>query len=444
MDRRVFLKSAVFMAASITVASGQAVHAQGLPAQRQDPAASRKDEPRALDAAFEQAPVDVPRPTEKALRYYESGMRLWVLTEVWALLLPGLIAFSGLSARLRDLARRLGRWWFPTVGLYVVLYLALVFLIDLPLAYYLGFVRQHAYGLSNQTLAKWSTDALLRLGVEMVVGFALAWVPYLLIARSPRRWWVYTTLLFVPFLFVSVLVKPIWIDPLFNRFGPMKNKVLEQSILDLASRAGIEGSRVFEVNKSVDTKAVNAYVTGVFNTKRIVLWDTLIARLDEKELLVVMAHEMGHYVLGHVTRSILLSSLVILAGLYFVNVVGRRLIARYSHLLGFDSLADIASVPLVLMLIQLSSLVLTPVAFAYSRFQEHEADRFALDLTHANHSGAMAFVKLQEENLSNPRPGLVYKIFRATHPSIGDRIDFCNSYHPSASRDDSRFSAAEP
>jgi STE24 endopeptidase len=189
---------------------------------------------------------------------------------------------------------------------------------------------------------------------------------------------------------------------------------------------------------------VNAYVTGVFNTKRIVLWDTLIARLDEKELLVVMAHEMGHYVLGHVTRSILLSSLVILAGLYFVNVVGPWLIERYSHLLGFNSLADIASVPLILMLIQLSSLVLTPVAFAYSRFQEHEADRFALDLTHANHSGAMAFVKLQEENLSNPRPGLIYKIFRATHPSIGDRIDFCNSYHPSSSRDDSQFSAAEP
>src|SRR3954469_15731902 len=206
----------------------------------------------------------------------------------------------------------------------------------------------------------------------------------------------------------------------------------------------MEGSRVFEVNKSVDTKAVNAYVTGVFNTKRIVLWDTLIARLDEKELLVVMAHEMGHYVLGHVTRSILLSSLVILAGLYFVNVVGPRLIHRYSHLLGFNSLADIASVPLILMLIQLSSLVLTPVAFAYSRFQEHEADRFALDLTRANHSGAMAFVKLQEENLSNPRPGPIYKIFRATHPSIGDRIDFCNSYHPSASRAQSPYSASGP
>jgi Zn-dependent protease with chaperone function len=378
----------------------------------------------------ETQPVPVREPSEKAMSYYRSGMRLWALNEIWALIVLGVILVSGLSARVRDLARRLGRWWFPTVGLYVVFYLALVFLIDLPLSYYEGFVRQHQYGLSNQSLAKWSTDSLIRLGVEMIVGFLFTWVPFLLLARSPRRWWLYTTLLSIPFLFASVLVKPIWIDPLFNDFGPMKNQALERSILGLAERAGIEGSRVFEVNKSVDTKAVNAYVTGVLGTKRIVLWDTLIARLGEKELLAVMAHEMGHYVLGHVVRSILLSSLATLIGLYFVDRVGRALIARYRHLFRIENLADVASVPLILMLIQVSSFFLTPPVFAYSRYQEHEADRFALDLTHTNHSAAMAFVKLQSENLSNPRPGLIYKIFRATHPSIGERIDFCNTYRP--------------
>jgi STE24 endopeptidase len=234
----------------------------------------------------------------------------------------------------------------------------------------------------------------------------------------------------VPFLFATMLLEPIWIDPLFNTFGPMKDKTLERSILALADRAEIGGSRVFEGEKSVDTKAVNAYVTGVFSTKRIVLWDTLLARLDEPEVLVVMGHEMGHYVLGHVVRSILLGSLVILAGLFFVDRAGRWLIARFSGRLGFDRLSDVASVPLVLMLIEVASLVLGPVAMSYSRHQEHAADQFALDLTHANHSGAMAFVKMQSENLGNPRPGLFYKIFRGSHPSIGERIDFCNSYHP--------------
>jgi STE24 endopeptidase len=230
-----------------------------------------------------------------------------------------------------------------------------------------------------------------------------------------------------------MLVTPIWIDPLFNRFGPMKDKALERSILALAQRAGINGSRVFEVEKSVDTNAVNAYVTGVLGTKRIVLWDTLIAKLDEPALLFVMGHEMGHYVLGHVVRSILLGSIVILAALFLVDRLGRRLIAGYSRRLGFDRLSDIASVPLVLMLIQVSSVVLSPVVLAYSRYQEHEADRFALELTRTNHSGALSFVRMQEENLSNPRPGWFYKVFRSTHPSVGDRIDFCNTYHPWAS-----------
>lgn len=382
--------------------------------------------------ADELRPVKVPTPSEKALRFYRSGMWLWAFDVCWGLIVPAVIVFTGFSAVLRNLARRLGRWWFPTVGLYVVLYLAIVFLIDLPLEYYVGFVRQHAYGLSNQSLAKWLTDSLLSVGIEMIVGFAFAWVPYLLLARAPRRWWLYTSLLSVPFLFATLLVKPVWIDPLFNDFGSMKNKGLEQSILDLARRSGIDGSRVFEVNKSIDTNALNAYVTGVFGSKRIVLWDTLIARLEEKELLFVMAHEMGHYVLGHVVRSILLSSFLTLTSLFLVDRLGRWFIARYSHILRFESLADVASVPLLLLLIQVTSLFLTPAAMAYSRYQEHEADRFALDLTHTNHSGATTFVKLQQENLGNPRPGLIHKIFRASHPSIGERIDFCNSYRPVA------------
>jgi Zn-dependent protease with chaperone function len=284
--------------------------------------------------------------------------------------------------------------------------------------------------MSNQSHAKWLSDSLIGLTVEMVLGFALTWVPFLLLRKLPRRWWLFLAILTVPFLLLGMLVKPIWIDPLFNDFGPMKDRRLEASILDLAGRAGIEGSRVFEVNKSVDTKAVNAYVTGVGQTKRIVLWDTLIARLNERELLVVMAHEMGHYVLGHVVRSIVLSSLVTLASLYLVHRLGNILVRRFRERLGFRSLADVAAIPLIVLLMQCSGLVVGPAAYAYSRYQEHEADRFALDLTRTNHSAAMAFVKLQQENLGNPRPGPVYRIFRATHPSIADRIEFCNSYRP--------------
>jgi STE24 endopeptidase len=378
-------------------------------------------------------PVAVPEASELALKFYRSGNWLWMLNVLWGVLLPGVLVFSGFSARLRKLAASLGRVWFFTIGLYLIMYMAVVFLIDLPLSYYEGYVRMHDYGLSNQTLGKWFGDSVTRVAVSMVVGFAVAWVPYLLLARSPKRWWFYTAILSVPFLFAGALIKPIWIDPLFNRFGPMKDLVLEQKILGLAGRAGIDGSRVFEVEKSVDTKAVNAYVTGVFATKRIVLWDTLLAKLDTQEVLQVMGHEMGHYALGHVVKSIILSSGLTLLGLFLVDRAGRLLVARYSAQLGFDRLSDVASLPLLMMLLEVAVLLLSPVALAYSRNQEHEADRFALDLTHDGRSGARSFVKLAEENLSNPRPGPIFKFFRSSHPSIGERIDFCNSYHPWAS-----------
>jgi STE24 endopeptidase len=398
--------------------------------QTQTPSAAALAEALAPPATDELEPVAVPEPSALALQFHRNNNWLWAFNNVWAVFVTGALAFSGFSARLRNLALRLGKNWFFAIGLFVIMYLAILFAINLPLRYYLGFLRLHAYGLSNQTFQKWLGDSIIRLAIEMAVGFAVAWVPYLLIARSPRRWWLYTGLLTVPFLFVAMFVEPIWIDPLFNRFGPMKNHELEQKILTLAGRAGIEGSRVFEVDKSIDTKALNAYVTGVLSAKRIVLWDTLIAKLNDKELLVVMGHEMGHYVLGHVVRSILLSVVLTLAGLFLVDWLGRRVVGRFSHRLGFDRISDFASLPLIFMLLEFVVLVLSPIGLWYSRIQEHDADRFALDLTHANRSGALSFVKFQEENLGNPRPGLLYTIFRASHPSLGDRIDFCNSYHP--------------
>ncbi len=396
------------------------------------------DGQRTASRAGEIEPVPVPEASARALEFYWSGNRLWILNVAWAMTLPGLMAFSGFSARLRNLAARLGRVRFVTLGLYVLMYLAIVFLVDLPLSYYEGYVRLHAYGLSNQTLGKWFGDSVIRLAISMVAGVALAWVPYLLIARSPKRWWLYTAVLSVPFLFAVMLIKPIWIDPLFNRFGPMHDLDLEQQILKLARKAEIAADRVFEVEKSVDTKAVNAYVTGVFATKRIVLWDTLLAKLDAPEVLHVMGHEMGHYALGHVVRSIVLSAGLTLVGLFLVDWAGRKLVGRFAGRLGFERLSDVASLPLVLLLLEVAMFVLTPVALAYSRHQEHEADKYALDLVRDNHSGALSFVKLMETNLSNPRPGPIYKFFRSSHPSIGERIDFCNSYRPPRSSESKR------
>lgn len=375
-------------------------------------------------------PVAVPEPTEKALRHARSGNWLWAIDTLWGLLVPGVILFTGFSATLRNAARRIGRNWYFTIVAYFSFFLIIGFVVGFPLSYFSEFVRPHAYGLSNQTFSKWFGDELKGLAVGLIMGALFLWMPYWLVRRSPHRWWLWTSLLAIPLAAFFLLMAPIVIDPLFNTFGPMKDKALEGRILELAGRAGIEGARVFEVDKSADTNTVNAYVTGFGGSKRIVLWDTTIKKLAPDELLFVMSHEMGHYVLGHVVKSIFFFAGLILVTLYAAYRLQAGLITRHAARFGFTELSDIASLPLVMVLVGVLSFVITPVAAGYSRWQEHEADRFGLEITRNNHAAATAFVKLQQENLGVPRRGLLYKLWRADHPLLGERIDFCNAYRP--------------
>lgn len=374
--------------------------------------------------------VPVPEPSEKAMQYYRSGLVWWAVNLLWGVAIPILFLFTGFSARIRNWAKTLGKYWFFAIGIYFAIFVVINFAIDLPLSYLQDFSRQHAYGLSNQTFGKWISDLLIGLAITIAVGFVFLWVPYLLLKRSPNRWWLYTGLLAVPFLVLAILVQPVWIDPLFNKFGEMKNKELEARILALAERAGIEGSRVFEVAKSEDTKALNAYVTGFGNTKRIVLWDTTIAKLNQDELLSVMGHEMGHYVLGHVWKSILFFSAVIILTLFAIHRTAGWLINKYKDRFGFSELSDIASLPLIILLFSLYIFIVTPGVLAFSRYNEHESDRFGLEINQNNRAAAEAFVKLQTENLGVPRPHWLARLWRASHPPLGERIDFCNEYRP--------------
>jgi STE24 endopeptidase len=385
---------------------------------------------RPPQAASGSPPVAVPEPSARALRYYRTGNVLWVVNVAWGLALPALWLFSGSSARLRAWAERHGRRWPLVLILCFAVYTLVNFVLSLPLGYYEGFVRQHAYGLSNQTFGKWLADAIESLALGLAGGAVTLWLPYLLLRRTPRRWWLYSGLAAVPLLLLVLLVAPIWIEPLFNHFGPLRDQALERRITVLAARAGIPGSRIFEVDKSVDTTAVNAYVDGFLSTQRIVLWDTLLAKLNRPQVLFVAGHEMGHYVLGHTWQGIAFYSVLILAALYVIHRIASGLIARWRLRFGFGDLADPASLPLLELLFTAALLLLSPAALAFSRHLEHEADRFGLELTKDNRAAATAFIQLQQANLSVPRPGRWYKLWRSSHPSLGERIDFCNRYRP--------------
>jgi STE24 endopeptidase len=396
-----------------------------------DPGAGPSSEPAQIESAVDESrPVEVPEPSEKAVRYARGNLALWFVNHLWAVLVPTFVFVSGLAVKMRDLAVRIGRRWPIAVAIFIVLYLGLVALIDLPIDWYEGFVRQHAYGLSMKSPEHWFGDRLKALGFTLALAALFAWIPVGIMRRAPRTWWIWTGLLCVPYLLGSALLKPVVFDPAFNHFGAMRDKQLETEVLGLASRAGIDGSRVFEVDKGRDTTAVNAYVTGLFGTKRIVVWDTLLAKLNGKQVLFVVAHEIGHYVLGHVVKGLLVSAGLILLGLGLVHIAGMRLIDRLGGRWGIDRPSDLAAIPLLIAIGQIVSLGLHPIGDAYSRYIEHQADRFALELTRANHTGASSFVALQRANLSLPRPDPFTRIWRSTHPSLGDRIDFCNNYHP--------------
>ena len=386
-------------------------------------------------------PVAVPEPSDKAWSYYYTRNTLWVIGILWGLAIPALILLTGWSARIRDIAQGRGRGRAHTIFIYLLIYSALEFGLGLPLAYVTGFVVEHHYGLSNQTLGKWATDTLIGFALGIGLGFLVVWGVYGLLRASPRRWWLYSGIAMIPLIVFLMLVSPIWVAPLFNKFGPMKDKALEAKIVALAERAGIEGARIFEVDKSEDTKTTNAYVGGFGVTKRIVLWDTIIQRMDERSLLFVMGHEMGHFILHHVWVVVAALSALAMLSLYAVHRVAHGLIRRYAHRFRFDRLDDIASYPLMNLVVGVVIGIATPLFYLVSRHDEREADRFGLEITRDNWACATAFVKLSDDNLGIPRPNPVLQLLRGSHPTVAERIEFCNTYRPWDSGQPLRYEA---
>jgi STE24 endopeptidase len=376
------------------------------------------------------AQVAVPEATAQAMKYYNSGNVLWIVGQAWSLIVPLLFLWWGLTGKMSKFAQKWGKKWYFVIVIYLALYLLIAQLLEFPLDFYAGYLRQHAYGLSTQTLSRWFDNYGKGILVTFIAAAAFVWIFYLLLKKSPRRWWFYGSLATIGIMFVTMLVQPVWIDPLFNKFGPMKDKQLETQILALASKAGIQGGRVFEVDKSQDTKMLNAYVVGFGATKRIVLWDTTIKQLTTDEILFVMGHEMGHYVLHHIWWGMAYMAVISFAIFYLTYRSANYLMRRYHHRFGFHDLSNIASLPLLLLLINLFVLLTTPLTNYFTRTIEHEADRFGLEITQNNTAAGEACVALQQENLAIPRPGLLFKIWRSSHPSLGDRIDFANSYCP--------------
>jgi len=359
---------------------------------------------------------------------YSNFKNVWRFAEFFiGLGILALLLFSGFSARMRDWAQIVKARFF-VIWLFLILFIVAEYVISLPFHIYRGFVVESDFGFMNQTFMEWWRDDLLGLLIGIAVGIIPMWFLYSLINKT-RKWWAWFAVVSIPFLVFFIVIAPVVISPMFNEFEPLKDKQLEESILALASKAGIEGSDVFQVDGSKQSAKINAYVTGLFGSKRIVLYDTMIDNFERDEIEFVMGHEMGHYVMHHIWWKLLIIVLFIAFAFWLMNKTIHPVIGRFKDRFGFDRLGDIASLPLIMVFISVISFVFNPINNGASRYWEHQSDIYGMEITDVSgESAAIAFDKLSVFNLSDPDPHPIIEFWFYSHPTLKKRMEFVRGY----------------
>jgi Zn-dependent protease with chaperone function len=317
---------------------------------------------------------------------------------------------------------------FALNAFYIILFLLLLSVINFPLIYYRTFVVEHYFELSVQGFGDWFASLLKDELISYLMMIILIPFAYWGIRTRPKDWWVWVAVVSVPILIIMIVISPVYFAPMFNKFEPLKDEALRTRILAMAEEAGLSDSQIFQVDKSKETEKVSAYVTGLFGSTRIVMWDTIIEKFTHDELEFVMAHETGHYLMKHIWKFVGLFAVILFVFLFIISRTINIVIRRYGERMGFNDIADIASLPLLLLMLSLLSFVITPVFNMYGRSIEHDADEFGLELTGDGSTAASAFIKLANENLSNPSPHPFFEFWLFDHPTLSDRIAFCREY----------------
>ncbi|HYX20504.1 MAG TPA: M48 family metallopeptidase [Thermoanaerobaculia bacterium] len=378
-----------------------------------------------------------PEKRAQAIAYARARYRLHFGAFGWGcVVLLGIIALR-LGPRFRDLAESASRRRFVQAAVFVPLLFVTEGVLELPTAAY-GHRLARFYGQSVQGWGSWLWDQAKGLLVGLVIAIPLVWLLYAILRRSPRRWWLWFWLALLPILVFLIFLTPLAIDPLFFRFDPLApaHPKLAREIGKVAARAGepIPPERMFEMNASTKYTGINAYVTGLGASKRVVVWDTTIAKATIPQTLFVFGHEMGHYVLHHVPRTIAF----LWALLFVLLALGAWILGRlFGHpgRWGIRGLSDWASLPVLVLGLTVAGELTTPIVSTYSRAREHEADVFGLEAIHglvpdSPRAAAEAFQVLGEVNLADPDPSPFIAFWLYDHPPLADRLRFAAEYDP--------------
>jgi STE24 endopeptidase len=321
---------------------------------------------------------------------------------------------------MRDFAERITRFKPLQVTLYAVPYLLLTYVLSFPLNLYQNFYREHQYGLATQSFLPWFGEQLIGLGITLIGGTLLLIVLYAVFRRAPRTWWIWGTIVTVIFLFVGTFISPVYIEPLFNTYKPLADPKIREPILAMAQANQIPVTQVFEVDASRQTTRVSANVAGFLGTTRIALNDNLLKQCTVPEIRMVMAHEMGHYVLNHGAKLLTYSGIFILVGFALTRTLFDAAIRRWGDKWGIRGIADPAGLPLLVLILSTFIFVVTPFSNTVVRVTEREADAFGINT--AREPDGMAQVALKLGTYRKLNPGPLEEFIFYDHPSGRSRI----------------------
>lgn len=363
--------------------------------------------------------------SSEARRYNRISRGLGIADAALGLALMAVLLVTGLSGDLRDLSFRLG------VENYAFALLIFVFILSvlgkflgLALEYY-SFRLEHEYHLSNQKLRGWVWDQFKGFLVGLVIATILAEVLYFAIRQWPQSWWIISWAFFMVLFVLFAQIAPVVLFPIFYQFKPLENDRLRDRLTLLSQRAGTRVRGVYEWMLSEKSKKANAALTGLGNTRRIILADTLLANYTDDEIEAVLAHELGHHVHKHIFKSIAVQALISFCGFWLLKLVVRY---SYQQQSWFSSQYDFANLPLVVLVTTILSLALMPLLNAFSRFNERQADRYAWQNISSVQPFVSAMNKLADQNLAERNPPRWIELLFHSHPPVSRRISAAETW----------------
>lgn len=365
--------------------------------------------------------------SENVYKYRKESLNIWAIRLLLQFMIPILFLLGRFSYRIRFFVGN-GRSLFMTALLYGIIFFFLMFIINLPLKYYGSFHLPHKYGLSNQTFYRWVELALKGFLINGVFMSLFLFLPFYIIRVNHNFWWLKIGVLLIPIIIFMIFITPTYIDPIFNKYTSIEDEELGIEINKILHKADISHASIYSVDKSKDTKTMNAYMTGVLGSKRIVLWDTTINNLEEKEILSITAHEVGHYIENHIWKNIFIASLGSILILFLVYISSNWILNLSQGSFGIKSLSDVAALPLLLVVLNFYSFLALPINNYISRYMEIEADGYEIALTNDRESAVSAMEKLYATSLGIPRPSNIYKTWYHSHPPLEERVEFYKNH----------------